>query len=314
MQKLAHEAGGRNSLDWYDVERITGGRLGVTVQAPCPLCSHLRSTRVKQRSKCLGVQIRGDGYAVFNCLHCGAHGNVFRDAPTQVIDFAERQRQRDEARRRAEDDRQKRIRWALQLWHQGQPFRGSPAETYLQHGRNIGPWLDTFPYLDEVFGYHPSCTFGQNERHPAMLALVRDIRTDTPVALHRTTLKLGRHPERLGRKSLGPTGGGAIKISPDHEVHSGLLVGEGIETVLSASKRFQFKPVWSLIDKGNLSRFPVLPGIECVTVAVDNDASGDGQRAAAECIRRLVAAKVEVVSTQTNLHKDFNDCSPGAMQ
>jgi len=140
-----------------------------------------------------------------------------------------------------------------------------------------------------------------------MLALVRDMKTDDPVAIHRTALKLSDGPERLGRKSLGPTGGGAIKISPDFDVHSGLLVGEGIETVLSASAQFQFKPVWSLIDRTNLARFPVLAGIECLTIAIDNDESGDGQRSAAECIARQVAAGIEVISAQPNRAKDFND-------
>jgi putative DNA primase/helicase len=94
-------------------------------------------------------------------------------------------------------------------------------------------------------------------------------------------------------------------ISPDHEVHSGLLIGEGIETVLSASSKFKFKPVWSLIDKNNLSRFPVLSGIGSVTIAVDNDPAG--KQAAAECVRRLTESGVEVITARTNLAKDFND-------
>ena len=88
-----------------------------------------------------------------------------------------------------------------------------------------------------------------------MLALVRDIKTDSPVAIHRTALTKDGH--KIDRMSLGPVGGGAIEISPDFEVHSGLMIGEGIETVLSASKLFQYKPVWSVIDAGNLQRFPV---------------------------------------------------------
>jgi hypothetical protein len=140
-----------------------------------------------------------------------------------------------------------------------------------------------------------------------MLALVREIKTNAPVAVHRTALTTDARPERIDRKSLGPTTGGAIKISPDHEVHSGLLIGEGIETVLSASKLLQFKPVWSLIDKNGVAKFPVLSGIESVTIAVDNDPGGDGQRAAAECVQRLTQAGIEVITAQTNLVSDFND-------
>ena len=226
------------------------------------------------------------------------------------MDFAEQQRRRDEARRHAEADKRERIKLALSLYNEGKPCRGSPIEDYLYYTRGIGKWLDTFPYLDKVFRFHPNCPFG-DERLPCMLALVREIKTNAPVAVHRTALKLGKRPERIGRLSLGATGGGAIKISPDHEVQSGLLIGEGIETVLSASAVLEFKPVWSLIDKGNLAKFPVLPGLECVTVAIDNDASGDGQRAAAECIQRLTQGGIEVISAQTNLAKDFNDVLKG---
>ena len=104
--------------------------------------------------------------------------------------------------------------------------------------------------------------------------------------------------------SLGPVAGGAIKLSPNFEVHSGLMIAEGIETVFSASKLFQFKPIWSVIDAGNLKKFPVLSGIECITIAVDNDPAG--RDAATECTRRLLEAGVEVITAQTNKANDFN--------
>jgi putative DNA primase/helicase len=83
-----------------------------------------------------------------------------------------------------------------------------------------------------------------------------------------------------------------------------LLAGEGVETVLSASLRFQFKPVWSLSTSGMRS-FPLLSGVECVTVAVDNDKAG--QEAAAELVQRYSAAGVEIITAKTNIAKDFND-------
>jgi putative DNA primase/helicase len=143
-----------------------------------------------------------------------------------------------------------------------------------------------------------------------MLALVRDIKTDKPLAVHRTALTRDAQPQRIDRKSLGPVAGGAIKISPDFDVHSGLLIGEGIETVLSASKLLKFKPVWSLIDKNGVSKFPAMVGIESITIAVDNDLAG--RQAAAECVERLTQAGVEVITAQTNLANDFNDLIRGA--
>jgi hypothetical protein len=274
--------------------------------ATCPICSGSRRTPQKRHSKVLAVNLIEPEFAVYYCNHCEARGYCRPDTPSRVVDLAEQQRRHEEAKRHAEKEKQERTRQALMLWNEAQPFRGSPAEDYLHHGRGIGDWLNTFPFLDKVFRYHLSCSFG-GERLPCMLALVREIKTNAPVAIHRTALTTGPRLERIGRKSLGPTTGGAIKISPDHDVHSGLLIGEGIETVLSASKLLQFKPVWSLIDKNGIAKFPVLSGIESVTVAVDNDPGGDGQRAAVECVERLTQAGVEVITAQTNLVSDFND-------
>ena len=134
---------------------------------------------------------------------------------------------------------------------------------------------------------------------------MRDIKTNDPVAIHRTALTKDHPPQKIDRMSLGPIGGGAIKISPDWEVHSGLMIGEGVETVLSASQHYQFKPVWSLISSGNLAKFPVASGIERLTVVVDNDAAGE--QAAEECSRRQVEAGIAVITTQTVGVNDFND-------
>src|SRR6476659_2096632 len=184
------------------------------------------------------------------------------------------------------------------------PFRGSPAETYLRVTRRIGDWLDGFDRIDEVLAYHPACPF-EAGRLPCMVALIRDIQTDEPRAIHRTALKLGALPERIGRLSFGPIAGGSIKLSPNDEVTSGRLVGEGIETVLSASQMFQFRPAWSLISTAGMRGFPVLSVVECVTVAVDNDQAG--QQAAAELVQRYSTAGVEIITTKTNIAKDFND-------
>ena len=293
------------AISWNSIEGITRGRLGRTM-AMCPLCSEGRRTPQKRHSKVLAVTLIEPEFAVYYCNHCEARGYCRPDTPSRVVDLAEQQRRRDEAKRHAQEEKRDRTRRALTLWNDAQPCRGSPIESYLYHTRGIGDWLDTFPFLDEVFRYHPSYPFG-SERLPCMLALVREIKTNAAIAVHRTALTTGPRPQRIERRSLGPTTGGAIKISPDQEVHSGLLIGEGIETVLSASKLLQFKPVWSLIDKNGIAKLPILSGIESVTIAVDNDPGGDGQQAAAECVQRLTQAGVEVITAQTNLVSDFND-------
>jgi putative DNA primase/helicase len=294
-------------IPWPTIEYITHGRVGRTM-ATCPLCSADRRTPQKRTSKVLAVNLIEPEFAVYYCNHCGENGHAHPDKPSRAIDPAEQKIRREQASKHAEAKKQKRSEQARKLWDEGQPCRGSPIEDYLYYTRSVGEWLDSFAFLDQVFRFHPDCPFG-GERHACMLALVRDIKTDKPIAIHRTALTKDAHPRRIGRMSLGPVGGGAIKISPDSEVHEGLMIGEGIETVFSASKHYQFKPIWSLIDAGNLAKFPPLPSMECVTIAVDNDAAGE--KAAAGCARRLVGAGIEVITTQTNRVSDFNDLIAG---
>jgi putative DNA primase/helicase len=53
-------------------------------------------------------------------------------------------------------------------------------------------------------------------------------------------------------------------------------------------------PAWAVGDTGELSKFPVLSGIESLTILVDHDKSGAGQRAALECSSRWTGAGREV--------------------
>src|SRR6266487_2170700 len=150
-----------NTIAWADVERLTRNQLGRTIRSTCPICSEHRSP-ANRRARCFAVRLKDPDFAIFNCLNCGISCHVRPDTPARVIDFAEQQRLRNEARRRDEDDRAERTESALRVWKQRRPFRGSPAEDYLYYTRGIGDWLDVFPYLDEAFGFHPKCTFGSD--------------------------------------------------------------------------------------------------------------------------------------------------------
>ena len=133
------------------------------------------------------IQLKEPGFAIFNCCHCGESGYVHPERSAQVVDLTERKRLRAEAERCEREDRQQRTASALQLWNDRAPFRGSPAETYLRDSRGIGEeWLEAFD-LDESLGFLRSCPFG-SDRLPCMLALIRNIETDEPQAIHRTAL------------------------------------------------------------------------------------------------------------------------------
>ena len=130
-----------------------------------------------------------------------------------------------------------------------------------------------------------------------LVALYRDIQTNEPRAVHRTALSACG--EKTGRMYLGPKAGAAIKLSPNDEVAQGLTIGEGIETTLSAMM-LGLTPAWALGDAGGIGNFPVLAGIDGLTILVDHDANGAGQAQAAKCRDRWLGACREVLTVIPN--------------
>ena len=158
-----------------------------------------------------------------------------------------------------------------------------------------------------VIRFHSQCLFQNNGRHPAMIALLRDITTDEPRAIHRTALTVDgeKAPFKPNRLMLGSKIGAAIKLSPDEEITNALAIGEGIETTISGMM-FGFSPAWAVGDAGELGQFPVLPGIETLTIFVDND--GAGKKSAFQCSDRWTKAGREVFRVVPNkTGDDLND-------
>ena len=101
-------------------------------------------------------------------------------------------------------------------------------------------------------------------------------------------------------------------VWPDECVEQGLVLGEGVETVLAAATRIErlgtlLRPAWAAGDTSHMRDFPVLAGIEALTLLVDHDANSAGQNAAAECARRWAAAGREVIRLTPRQSGDFND-------
>jgi phage/plasmid primase-like uncharacterized protein len=147
-----------------------------------------------------------------------------------------------------------------------------------------------------------------------MIALVRNIRTNEPQAVHRTAIDAaGRKLSHLGsngRLCLGPVGSGAVKLTEDAEATQVLAIGEGVETALSfrCLPGLDSMPVWSLLSANGISSFPALAGLESVWIAADNDASGTGQDAASEAAHRLHGAGIEtIIVTPRRTGSDLND-------
>lgn len=175
-------------------------------------------------------------------------------------------------------ERLARQKTAADIWARSVPIVGTLAETYLA-SRGLS-------YDGEALRFYPG---GR-----AMVGLITDAVTGQAIGLHRTFLD--GEGNRTRKMMLGAAGGGVVRLSADDEVTHGLGIAEGIETAL-ACVAFGFAPMWACLSAGNLAQFPVLAGIEALTIFADNDASGTGQMDAGKCAERWHGAGREVTIT-----------------
>ena len=188
--------------------------------------------------------------------------------------------------------------WGHDLWAMCRPLEGIAVD-YLRHRRCVVPPKDSHLRWRASLK-HPSGYVG-----PALVALVTDTLTGAPLSLHRTWITpTGKAPVDPPRMPLANHSlrNGCIRLWPDDAVGSGLAIAEGIETALSLAHGFT--PVWSVIDAGHMAKFPVIPSVEILTIARDNDAAGIS--AAHSCAARWVQAGREVIITAQSKN-DIND-------
>lgn len=144
---------------------------------------------------------------------------------------------------------------------------------------------------------------------PAMLALVEHVHRG-PVAVHATYLRpngTGKAdlPKEQQKASFGPVGGGAVRLGAPRGGEP-LVVGEGIETVLSVMRATGL-PGWAAVSAVGLEGL-LLPEISTVIVAADNDRGGCGQRAAQKAaLGWLDEGRSVRIVTPAEPGTDFND-------
>ncbi len=142
-------------------------------------------------------------------------------------------------------------------------------------------------------------------RLPALVAAVTG--DDGAVTGVQRTWLDPRSPARAGvaspRKALGRVHGFAVRFGRPTDGAS-LLVGEGIETVLSVVTAVPEITAAAALSAGSLGAFAPPPGVARLVIARDNDIEGEraAERLARRCARAGVAAAVIVPR-----HGDFND-------
>lgn len=88
--------------------------------------------------------------------------------------------------------------------------------------------------------------------------------------------KAALKPSRL---FTGTTKGGAVRLGPII-VAEPLVIGEGIETVLSAMRLWGYSGGWAALSANGLRSVALPPEARSILIVVDNDANGIGQAAA----------------------------------
>jgi hypothetical protein len=154
---------------------------------------------------------------------------------------------------------------ALAIWSTTTTPRDTLVEAYLANRRLI---LDE-DSANHVLRWHPRPGQTLGWRLPgAMVALYRNILTNAPQAVSLTLLDA--NARKIKRLFIGPAGGAVVKLDHDDCVTHGLYVGEGVETCMTA-RQWDLRPVWALGSAGAIAAFPVLAGVECLTILAEND-------------------------------------------
>jgi Toprim domain/CHC2 zinc finger len=206
-------------------------------------------------------------------------------APTRLIDDTEERR-------------------AGELWDEcTADARGTRVEAYF----NVRQLELTDDLVGRVVRYHldfPSREDGQLLFVPAMVMPFRDIFTDVIVGVQATFLTADGL--KIQRKTRGRRRNAAIKIDDNADVTEGVVIAAGFETAI-AGRQLGYRPVWALGGDDGISNFPVLEGIDGLSIHTENDANGRNQQAVAACSERWFSSEREVILVEPLIGKDVND-------
>ena len=192
---------------------------------------------------------------------------------------------------------------ARRLWRRCRIIDGTHAERYL---RARGLDARRLPSLR----FHPALAYqdesGRRRPFPALVAAVSG--PDGALeGVQRTWLDPSRPakaPVAQPRKALGRVHGHAVRLTMPSDDSPTLLVGEGIETVLSLLAAVPALPAAAALSAGSLAAFAPPPGTARLLIAADRDPAG--LRAAATLEARALAQGI-AATVLTPEHGDFND-------
>jgi len=191
---------------------------------------------------------------------------------------------------------------AARLFAASVPVAGTLADTYLRsRGLTQGSMMS-------ALRFHPKCWHrdeGQTRSttRPALIAAVTD-GAGLCQGVHRTWLApdgQGKARVETQRRAMGHLLGNAVRLTPHDDF---LVVGEGIETMLSLVEAMPDLPAWAALSSGHLGAVLLPEGVQRLYIAIDRDPAG---RAAAERLSaRATELRIAVRVLEPRLG-DFND-------
>ena len=176
---------------------------------------------------------------------------------------------------------------ARRLWQRCRAIGSTHAEAYL-HARGLTRCR--FPALR----FHPELFYREGAGMRRLPALVAAVTSDNGAitGVQRTWLDLAAPAKAdvaAPRKALGRIHGRAVRFGKPTD-NASLLVGEGIETVLSIVTAVPGITAAAALSAGSLGAFAPPEGIARLVIARDNDC--EGERAAERLARRSARAGV----------------------
>jgi hypothetical protein len=191
---------------------------------------------------------------------------------------------------------------AARLFAASVPIAGTLADTYLR-SRGI-----TLGGKTSALRFHPKCWHreeGQTRSipRPSLIAAVTD-GAGLCQGVHRTWLApdgQGKAAVETQRRAMGHLLGNAVRLTPHDDI---LVLGEGIETMLSVHEVAPGLPVWAALSAGHLGAVLLPEGLQRLYIAVDRDPAG--QRAAERLSARASEVGIAVQVLEPRLG-DFND-------
>lgn len=191
---------------------------------------------------------------------------------------------------------------AQRLFAASAPIKGTLAERYLASRGIVGVHdLDALRFHSRCF-YRDSID-APAQNWPALIAAVTN-ETDDITGVMRTYLAHdggAKAPVATPRKALGSLAGNAVRFGEPKDC---LIIGEGLETVLSLRTIMPEQAFAAALSAAHLGAFKLPLSIRRLYIAVDRDAAG---MAAAGTLRnRAIEAGVDARCLLPE-RKDFND-------